>query len=79
MTRFLFTAALLFCLAGCSLDREFVDRMDAPANKHGLLSDLRKAYKGEPLNLTEDQRARRILLLDEWEKTILEAKKSTEK
>jgi len=72
-------AIVLLALAagGCSMDKEFVDRMDAPAKQ--LLPDLRKVYKGESLTLSEDQRARRLVLLDEWEKTIREAKKSTEK
>lgn len=61
---------------GCgSLDKEFVDRMDAPARL--LLPDLRKAYAGEPLGLDEEQRARRIRLLDEWQKSIDEAVKAT--
>lgn len=78
MRRFLCTVYLLALLTGCgSLNKEFVDRMDAPAKQ--LLPDLRKAYKGEPLNLTEDQKARRLVLLDEWEKTIREAKASVEK
>jgi len=57
---------------GCSLNKEFVDRMDVPASV--LLPDLRKVYKGEVLNLDEGQRSRRLLLLDEWEKTIKTAK-----
>lgn len=70
--------ALILVLTGCGgLNKEFVDRMDAPAKI--LLPDLRKVYQAQPVELTPDQRARRLLLLDEWEKTILEAKRATEK
>jgi len=62
-------------LGGCSLNKQFVDRMASPASM--LFPDLRKAYRGEPLELSEEQRARRLRLLDEWEKTIKEAEKAT--
>lgn len=68
----------LLCLAGCSsINKEFVDRMDAPAKI--LLPDLQKVYRGEPLDLSDPQKARRLLLLEEWLKTIKEAKTTTEK
>jgi len=78
MRRFLIVVYLAALMTGCGgLNKEFVDRMDTPAKQ--LLPDLRKVYKGEAVNLTEDQRARRLVLLDEWEKTIREAKAAVEK
>lgn len=72
----LLTALCALSLSGCgSLDKEFVERMDSPATI--LFPDLKKVYRGEPLDLTAEQRARRLKLLEEWEKTILEAKKAT--
>lgn len=75
---FMAIVVLLAGLAGCSsLNKEFVDRMDVPAKI--LLGDLRKVYQGQPVDLTPEQRTRRLLLVDEWEKTIKEAKAATEK
>lgn len=74
MKRFACVAVLVFLLSGCSLNKEFVERMDAPAKL--LLPDLRKVYEGGSLEYTKEQRERRLLLLTEWEKTIKEAKDS---
>lgn len=75
--------ALVLCLGCGSLNKELVDRMDVPAQI--LLPNLRQAYNGEPLTdksgkvLTAEEKARRVVLLDEWLKTIKEAKAATEK
>lgn len=75
MKRFLICLYFAACMTGCSLNKEFVDRMDAPAKL--LLPDLRKVYEGGTLEYTKEQRERRLLLLTEWEKTIKEAKDKT--
>jgi hypothetical protein len=65
----------LTVLSGCAApDKNFVDRMDAPAQL--LFPDLRKAYAGQPLGYDDAQIKRRLMLLDEWEKTIKAAKEA---
>lgn len=69
---------LVVALSGCgSINKQFAERMDSASSK--LLPDLRKAYKGEPLSLTPEQLSARLILLDEWEKSIREAKAASEK
>lgn len=66
---------LVLTMTGCSVDKQFADRMAAPASL--LFPDMKKVYRGEPLNLDQEQRLRRLRLLEEWERTILEAEKAS--
>jgi len=74
--RFLAPVFLALCLLGCgSVNKQFVDAMDGAASK--VLPDLKAVYRGEPLTLDAEQRARRLRLVEEWERTIAEAKEAT--